>query len=198
MSSKRLFQIFCGLIILLALAIVIVAYLLVGQFHNRGLHLQDQRQAVAVKDSQAASLKQAKADIKEYNQLAQIANAIVPKDKDQTQTVREIVKLANEAGIEVGSIQFPQSDLGATGKGAKSPALSQLEPVPGISGVLGLQITVSSGTNNYVLYSQFINFLSRLEHNRRTALVTSINLQPDLKDSSKISYSIVLEEYIKP
>lgn len=195
MTSKRLFQIFCSLALILALALLVVAYVLVGQFHQRGLHLQSQRQAIEVKNDQQASLKQAKADIAKFSQLADIANAIVPKDKDQTQTVREIVKLADQAGVEIGSIRFPQSDLGTS---KIRPDLSQLERVKGIPGVLSLQITVSSGNQVYVPYTRFVDFLSQLEQNRRTALVTQISLTPNPKNSSEVSYTLVLEEYIKP
>ena len=200
MNSKRLYFTLLVVIFLLAAGLVSGAYeadkLLQGQSNK----LVNDRLQTAVLAQQQIALSEAKQDIKKYQVLSNIAKSIVPQDKDQAQTVREIVNLANENGIILGSVNFPTSSLGAgpNGKTTTSPQLSQLVPVPGIAGVYSLAITVESDPNHVVPYGSFIDFLTALEHNRRTALVTGITIQPNEKDRSKLSFTLILNEYIKP
>jgi hypothetical protein len=63
-------------------------------------------------EEQQLALIQANRDIEEYSELESIAKAIVPQDKDQARTVREIVKIATEAGVSFSNISFPTSNLG--------------------------------------------------------------------------------------
>jgi hypothetical protein len=166
------------------------------------------------------SLNQAKKDIQTYTSLDKIAQSVVPQDKDQAEAVREIVNLAATNNVSLASITFPASSLG-TGPGGSSAtstsstpaqagpaasaasnaataALSQLTAVKDIPGVYQLPITVDGDPNQPVQYNEFINFLSALEHNRRTSQVSSITIQPDTKNPDYLTFSLTLSEYIKP
>jgi hypothetical protein len=149
-----------------------------------------------------AQLTKAKADVAKYSDISTVARSVVPQDKSQAQTVRELVSIADNNGIKLTTISFPSSTLGGTvGKpstGTGGPNLSQLAPVKSISGVYTLQIIVQSDAQNPVPYEQFTQFLQDLEHNRRTALVSSINITPDAKDATKVSFSLNVDEYVKP
>jgi hypothetical protein len=199
-SSKRLYYILLSLISLLILGLVGGAYaadkLLIGESRK----LVDSRLQTAVLDTEQQQLSKAKQDITKYHDLAAIAASVVPQDKDQAQTIRQIVDIAKAHSVAISSITFPTSTLGlALGKPASSNLnLSQLTPVKGISGVYDLQLTVLSDSNNPVPYSQFVGFLAALEHNRRTALISGITLQPNDKDRSKLAFTLTLDEYIKP
>jgi hypothetical protein len=198
MKSKQTFFTLLAVNLLLVLAIFGAAYgvdkLLVAQSDK----LVSQRLEIQTLDAQSAALAKAKKDVQKYQSLSTIAKGIVPQDKDQAQTVREIVKIAGDNGIKLGSISFPSSTLGTKTSGTSSLSLSQLKPVKGISGVYSLQISVQSDTVNSVPYNKFIDFLSALEHNRRTALVHDITLTPDAKNANNINFTISLDEYIKP
>src|SRR5690348_12011757 len=67
---------------------------------------------IAVVEQKQTALRKAKADIKKYQALADIAKNIVPKDKDQAQTVLEITNLAAKSSVALGNISFPSSSLG--------------------------------------------------------------------------------------
>ncbi len=154
----------------------------------------------ALSDLQIALIRD-KSDVKRYAELNQIAKAIVPQDKDQTQTVREIVNIARANGInKLTSVTFPASTLGTAGAAgaASTGGITQVTPVKGMSGVYALPITVANDQNDSVLYTKFIAFLAGLEQNRRTAQVTSITITPDPTNSSYISFSLTINEYIKP
>jgi hypothetical protein len=112
--------------------------------------------------------------------------------------VREIVTIAGQSGIKLGSIAFPASTLGATGAAAAKSANSQLVPVAGISSVYSLDITVQSDVSSPISYDRFTNFLDALEHNRRTALVKGVSIQPDTANSGLLSFTLNVSEYVKP
>ena len=194
MSSKHLYFTLLGVICLLVLGLAGGAYEAAQLLSSQSKQLVANRKQVDVLSQDQDELSKAKQEIKKYQDLATIAKSVVPQDKDQAQTVGQIVAIANANGITLSSITFPSSSLGAN----SNAALSQLLPVKDVSGVYNLQLTVTSDPTNPVNYGKFINFLDALEHNRRTAEVSTINLQPNAKDRSTLSFTLVLQEYIKP
>lgn len=210
-TSKRIYFAMVAVIILLIGAIFGATYLVNAQLQKQAAKLTDYKTKAAVLDKEQVGLTQAKKDVEKYSDLEKIAKAIVPQDKDQARAVREIVKIAADSGIKPTSITFPVSTLGGPG-GSTSPtsgtvapkagtdklsALSQLTPVPGIKGVYNLQITVQQDAANPVPYTQFIDFLSRLEQNRRTSQVVGIVLQPSANNREMVSFTLTLDEFIK-
>lgn len=196
MTSKRYFYILVSVAILLTLATFGSAF---GA--EKVLDHEAEKLSLLKAESQSIeelqdSLIQNKSDLMRYRELNEIAKAIVPQDKDQTQTVREIVKIAQASGIErLSSVTFPSSTLGGVGVNNK---ITQVTPVPGMSGVFSLPITVTVNDDNAVTFQQLTSFLSGLEQNRRTAQVTSLNLHPNEKNPEVLAFSIIINEYIKP
>jgi len=216
MGTKRLYFGLLGLIGLLIIGLIGGAYganNLLSARADKLLSVKAKSQALA---EQQIRFEQAKKDIKKYADLEKIADVVVPQDKDQAEAVRELVNIASANGIALTSITFPTSSLGAAPSGAattnlnapttvaptstpNSPAnkLSQLVAVKGLPGVYQLTITIVSDPNQPLQYNQIINFLSGLEQNRRTAQVTSINLQTSV-NPQKLIFTLTLNEYIKP
>jgi len=197
MSSKRLYFVLLGVIGLLVIGLIGGAYGVEQLLANQSRQLVDSRLQVAVLNQDQAELTKAKQDIEKYQDLATIAQSVVPQDKDQAQTIAQIVAIADANGVSLSSITFPSSTLGISKITGKND-LSQLLPVKGVAGVYNLQLTVTSDSSKPVPYSKFITFLDALEHNRRTAEVSSISIQPNTNDRSTLSFSLVLQEYIKP
>ena len=219
MNSKRLYFALLGLIGLLFVGLLFGTY-----SANQLLAKKADRLSTLKAESQALSderltLRKAKGDIAKYESLEKIVKTVVPEDKDQAEAVRELVNIAASKGISLGSISFPASTLGSGVKtglggtaasssaaatttpsaaGGKSNALSQLQPVKNIPGVYLLQITVQSDSQHPVTYDRIIAFLSALEHNRRTAQVSSITLQPNNGQRNYLNFTLVLNTYIKP
>jgi hypothetical protein len=211
MTSKKLHLILVLSFILLVLGIGGGTYAANNLLQTASTDLVKKRAEIIKLEQEQSSLVSARKDIQEYETLSGIAKSIVPQDKDQAQTVREIVNIAAENDISLGSITFPTSTLGEAEakKGSttsptkkstnpKSTALSQLVPVKEIPGVYSLQIVVTSNAEKPVPYSKFIAFLDDLEHNRRTALVSDISINPDKANRSNIGFTLTLDEYIKP
>lgn len=210
MNSKRIFYIMNGLIALLVIAIIGSTFVATAQFKKQAAKLSEYKLQYQVLEQEQIGLAKAKKDIATYSSLEKIAKTIVPQDKNQAIAVREIIKIAAASGIKPTGINFPASSLGgpstaAAGSAsttlpgaAPKQALSQLTPVKDIPGVYNLQITIQQEASSPVPYAKFIDFLSRLEQNRRTAHVTGIVLQPSPQDRNMVSFTLTVDEFIKP
>jgi hypothetical protein len=209
-KAKQLYYILIGVIVLLALSFVGIGYATDKLLGTQATKLSKLKADGQVVQTLQSTLARNKSDVQKYKDLNTIAETVVPQDKDQAEAVREIVNLAAQSGIsKLSSITFPSSTLGATtttGTTSTSTAagssnnsnLTQLTPVKGLSGVYELQITIAQDSNNRVPYSQFLNFLEKLEQNRRTAQVSSITVQPDTQNPNQVAFTLVINEFIKP
>jgi hypothetical protein len=200
MKAKQLSYVLIGLLVIALAGFVGVAYGANKLMSGEATKLSKLRADSAALDTQQISLTKNKLDIAKYGDLNTIAETIVPQDKDQAEAVREIVNLATQSGIaKLSSINFPTSTLGTASPGTHTnPNLTQLLPIKGISGVYGLQITVTQSSSDMVSYDQFITFLTKLEQNRRTAQVSSITVQPNAQNPSQVAFTLIINEFIKP
>lgn len=205
MNSKRFFFVMLGGLALLLVLTGGLFYKADKTLHKEGDNLVELKLQKSVLDKQQKDLQQAKQDIVEYGELESITKSIVPQDKDQAQAIVEIANLANNAGISIGSIQFPESELGKVVKGAKNKQLNtsdssttQLTPVDGIKGVYAMEIKIANHKEIAVPYERIIKFLSGLENNRRTAQVTNLSINPDQENPQLFHFAITLNTYIRP
>jgi len=212
MNSKRAFFIMLAVVILLGIGIIGATVLGDQLLQKESGKLVGLKLDSKLLDDQQTSLIQANKDIAKYSDLENIAKSVVPQEKDQAQTVREIVNIASQSGIKLSAISFPASTLGQpvapatpgnTTSGSSTPApaapsITQVTPVKSISGVYVMEINIQQDNTSPISYDSFINFLDKLEHNRRTAQVTSVSVTPNPQDSSKLSFNIVVDVYIKP
>lgn len=195
-NHKKIFIALTTLIVLLCVVLIFGAKQVVGSLSGKSnnlVSLQIQQQKL---NNEQNDLANAKKEITKYKPLADLTKSIVPQDKNQAEVVREVVNLASANGITLSQVSFPQSDLSTPTTANSNLNLSQLTQVKGLTGVYQLPIIIQA--TNPVNYGQFINFLSSLEHNRRTAQVTNITLTPNTKNPSQLSFTISINDYIKP
>lgn len=212
MTSKRLFFVLCTALLLLAAASI------TGTIFGNAYLERETQDIVALKaesfalDEQSRSLVQAKKDIEKYSELERISKSIVPQEKDQARTVREIIRLAEQSGVSISNISFPASNLGqATAKPAAptegssptaappaTPGTTQVKPVEGIPSVYQLEISIQSDSSKPVPYQSMLNFLARLEQNRRTAHITNLSVTPYNNDRNRVTFNLTVNAYIKP
>lgn len=207
MNSKRVYFLTLGLLALLFVGLLGGTYGVNSLLQTRSQKLVKLKLQSQVLAGQQIGLTSAKKQVQQYSSLQQIAQTVVPQDKDQAEAVREIAKLAADSGItQLSSVTFPASTLGGTSIPGStkiavptgSSKLTQLTPVVGLGGVYQLQITITQASDNRISYDQFITFLGKLEQNRRTAQVASITLQPDPKQPDMVAFTLVINEFIKP
>lgn len=201
MNSRKYFYILSGILFLFICAIIagtVVANMLLQKQSKKLSVLKVENESLEIQQN---ALIQAKADVEKYSDLDKITKSVVPQDKDQAKTVREIVTIAGQNNIPIKSVSFQTSTLGdAAGSGAVAPGtpkipVSQVKPVEGISGVYTLEVQV--GSDGKVSYQNFLKFLDGLEKNRRTAHVTGISLDPS-DNGTKLVFNLTLNAYLKP
>jgi hypothetical protein len=193
MTAKRTYLIMWIVLGLSIFGVGFSAFIGNQMMHKRSDELVEAKLESRSLDEQRNAFSEATAEIEKYSELNEIAKAVVPQDKDQANSVREIVKIAMESGVKISTINFPASSLAANSKGE-----TQVKKVDGIPGVYELEITIQQEPSQPITYPALISFLTNLEHNRRTAQVTNITVQPTAKDRNKLTFSLVLSAYIKP
>lgn len=218
MNSKRLFFVLCALLVLLVSGAIAGTVFGNSMLKKKAENIINLKMESIALDEQQKSLVQAKKDIREYQELEQIAKSIVPQEKDQARTVREIIQIADESNVPIGSITFPASTLGQTaGRPTTPPAntgssatggnnqpqaaatqATQVVPVEGIPGVYQLAINIQSVTSSPVRYQDMLNFLTNLQQNRRTSHVTNLSVTPSRANRNMVTFSLVINAYIKP
>jgi Tfp pilus assembly protein PilN len=217
MNSKRLHLVLIGVIVLLFAGLIGGTYELNSTMTKKGASLTALKAKTAALQQEQLGLKKAKKEIAAYSDLEKVTEAIVPQDKSQAEAVREIINIADANSVHFSSISFPASTLGvsatpgkattsasatavnpAANANAKTNTLSQLEAVKNIPGVYLLPITIVSDPKQPVAYDKLINFLHGLEQNRRTAQVSAITIEPNKDNHSLLSFTITVNEYIKP
>lgn len=215
MTNKKVFFVMIAIVVFLCLLSIAGVVMSNMMLQKESKKLVDLKLESRLLEEQQSALVLANKNIQKYSDLEKIAKSIVPQEKDQARTVREIVQFAEASGVKLQTISFPTSTLGqaqpkpltAPTEGSTDtapkpatpppPPVTQVKPVEGISGVYSLEITVQSVSHQAATYGGFLDFLSRLERNRRTAHVTSINITPAVTGDS-LSFSLVLNVYIKP
>lgn len=207
MNSKRAYLITMGIFILLVVGVFATTFFSVKMLTKESDKLVETKLENKILDEQQIALVAANKLTEKYASLDKISRSIVPQDKDQAKAVREIVKIADETGVKLGVISFPASTLGAIkpkvatetpSTTVVSPKETQVKPVTGIPGVYVMEITIAQDPSRPVSYVKFIDFMERLENNRRTAQVSNVTIQPFPQDRNKLSFSMIVNAYIKP
>lgn len=163
-------------------------------------------------DAQLTSLGVAKKQVEQYSYFNEVAKTVLPTDKDQAKAVLTIFQLANESGIALASITFPTSSLGgstssASATGSASSAISQAVPVEGIKGLYSLQLTITPDiavtvpSDRVATYPKFLNFLRKIERDRRTAQITGVTIQPrnePILPDQAINFTLIINIFMRP
>ncbi|MES2970708.1 MAG: hypothetical protein V4702_00085 [Patescibacteria group bacterium] len=211
MKNKKFFMGMVGLIgvlSLLTISSIVLGDSFLKKQSKKLIELKVENQVI---DAQQTSLIQAKKDLEKYSDLEAVAKQVVPQEKDQARATREIVSLADQAGVKLTSISFPASTLGqakpkvetptdgsAAPAAPATPSVTQVKPVDGIKDLFQLDIIVVSDTTTPTSYARLVDFLHRLEQNRRTAQVSQIAIQPNPLDRTSLNFTLTVTVFIKP
>lgn len=200
MNSKKMYFILLGLIIGITAAGSFGAYTGNALLQKKsdelaGLKLEQYSNQIDQNIALRANEK-----VEEYKDVIELVQTVIPQDKDQAQTIAEILQIANEAGVSLNGFTFTGSSLDAAQpkklkEGTPKP-ISQLTPVTGLGGIYAMEVNTSSSSS--VEFSNFIMFLQKLENNRRTAQVSSLSITPSAEIPDHVSFNLTLTLYIKP
>lgn len=221
MSNKKIYYGMLGLVSIIAFGFFSVIIVGNNVLKSSSAQLQELKLKDRILQEKQTALLKAKQDIEKYQDFEETAKSVVPQDKDQAKAVRQIINLAKQSGIKIQSISFSASSLGGSGAtpssgqnqnpdapGAKKPttssnkAISQAVPVTGVNGVYSLEMIIIPDTEegSPITYTQFLDFLQKLENNRRTAQVTQIRVDPVDNESGSpyVDFSLTVNIFLKP
>lgn len=211
MNAKKLYMILVGGIIglsVVSLALLYVAGLIMQKSANNLVSVKLDNLAL---DEQEKAYLQARKDLEKYKDLAATIENVLPKSKDQARAVREIYKIGDESNIAIDKISFSSSTLGqktssvSTSSKSTTQVLSQAKAVDGMPGVLGVDMDMalrsSKSSKSYISYSDLLNFLQKVELNRRSMQIKKLSVEVDPTATSKDNISgvdITVTIFVKP
>lgn len=208
MNSKKTFILLVVILFALIIATGGLVYAGINMLTSNGETLVSLKLEHEVLADKQKALVRAKQDIVKYADLEKIAKKIVPQEKDQAITVKEISDIAKESGAPVTSIEFPKiattpsKTSNSTSKSTSTTSATdknQLTAVKSIPGLYEMEITIICEMQQpTATYEQIYNFIKGLEHNRRTANITSVQITPYKENNKLANYSLTLKVYIKP
>lgn len=211
-SAKQLRFLLLGLLGFGIIIFVATAFLGLSALSQKSKELVGLKLKSKTLDAQIVSLGAAKKQVEQYSYFNEVAKTVLPADKDQAKAVLTIFQLANEAGIAIANITFPTSSLGAgsgsaSAAGSTSTAFSQAKRVEGINGLYSLQLTITPEVgqtvpaDKVVTYPKLLDFLKRIERDRRTAQITQVIIQPVIDNSgptTAINFTLIINIFMRP
>ncbi|HLG90812.1 MAG TPA: hypothetical protein VI336_01470 [Candidatus Saccharimonadales bacterium] len=209
-STKQLRLLLLGLLGVGIVVFIATTALGLNSLSRKSSQLVDLRLRGKALDAQLISLGAAKKQVEQYSYFNDVAKTVLPIDKDQAKAVFTISKFARESGFALGSITFPTSNLGLSGSASatgSSSAISQAKPVADIKGLYSLQLTITPDTsplvpgNKVATYPKLIDFLKRIERDRRTAQITQIVIQQRNESSlppQSINFTLIINIFMRP
>lgn len=209
LNNKMLHWLLLGGLVLSVLVFFIVMIEGLSLLSAKSRQLVNLRVQSQTADAQLSNLEQTKKDVEKYSYFKDVAQTVIPNDKDQAEAVLELNQMAAQAGISLQNITFATSNLGgkttASSAAASSAAsaISQAQPVPGAAGLYALELTITADNSRtlpaslQVTYPKILDFLKRIESSRRTAQIVEVNIQP-VADSDSLSLTLVINIFMKP
>lgn len=224
MSGKKTRNLLLALLILGILVFVAVSFIGTSILSDKSREMVELKTKSSNIDAQLVNLSRAKKDVEKYKSFNDIAALVIPKDKNQVEAIADIFQIAQETGITLQSVAFPNSTLGTKPTATATPAtpsteqavtaptapqtvISQAKPFPAVPGLYSLELTITPLSDEFmprdkqVTYAKFINFLSAIENNRRTAQIVQVTIQPISTTTGAndlINFTLTLNIFIKP
>lgn len=171
MTPKKMFFILLGgLLVVLSLSAT-GFYLTRKQLKQKAANLSVLKADVDAVDDSIEEAKKVLAQYEDLEFIDEIALAVLPPDKVQSNLISEIYTLANEAGVTIRALSFTSPE----GTPTTDPSLTQTIKLEGAPGVYSLPTTVTYESSSY---NRLVNFLKKLETNRRKLQISRLGISP--------------------
>lgn len=193
MKNKRI-TILLSLILVISIAgsvgVLYVMHKYITKIDKSISELKSQDEAGA---KQLADLNIAELQVKKYQDFSSIASQVLPKVYNQSE-INMIVNLAKQSGIGLTSIGVSNGLASSLPGSCRSPLLAYNE----VKGVC--TVTFHIQPSESISFDQFMNFMNRIEQNRRKILVTNLSLSPtnDKDKPNQLTVSADLNLFTRP
>ena len=177
MTPQRIHQLLRSLLILLIGATFLGLYAANQKLTNIAEQTAKLKAETVINQQQLSIYQKTKAQVDSLNYVSDLANKVLPADKDQSAIVAEVSEFALRSGLTISQINFTDGTKPTTG-GTKNSLV-----IPKGVTVVPITVQLQSGAK----YDNLLTFLKTIEDNRRKSQVTNITLTPDSKDRSRLS-----------
>lgn len=209
MNAKRFYYTLIGSLVLLVAGVGAMAYFGNVLMKKTSEKLVNAKLDNIANETEEANYAQAKKNLEKYSDLSELVAKILPSDKDQARAVSEIYKIGKETGVTITKIEFPSSTLGQKAASSSSTTdtsassatastagtVTQAKAVTGLSSVLGIDINITNSTDT--TYGQMINFLQKIESNRRSMQIKKISVRPN-NEKNVLNFDLTVTIFVKP
>ncbi len=191
MTPRLMNKILKGLMLVVALTLLASLYFgdkRVASVANETARL---KAVVEVNQKQIKVYEQTKKKVSTLDYVNELANKVLPADKEQSAIVAEISEFAKRSNLTVSQITF--SEIAKTT--GSTPATKTNLVIPKGVQVIPVTIQMQSGAT----YNDVLDFLKTIENNQRKMQLTSINLKPNLDDRQILEQvNVSMNLYAKP
>lgn len=179
---KKFFYVLLGVNLLLIGGLGITFYFADSIATKRSAEIAVAKADIESNELAIKSFQSLEKAIQQNQEIETIASRVLPQDTEQTKALAELDKFSKEAGVPIRQISF------TPGKGG-----SLVSPT-NIKGVSVLQVSLQCDPAQY---EDLLDFLKKIEDNRRRMQVTSVAITPSdtapgLLDRTNLSIDIYL------
>lgn len=187
--AKKTFYILLAVNVLFLLGIAGV-YVFASKFaKQKSTSIALAKADVETNDQLITSFKELERSLQKSAELEAIAKEVLPQDKNQSLALNEIQQFGQEVGITIKQVTF-NAPAGAKNTG---PTLTSPTSLKGVS---VLSVTVRC---DKMEYEKLLEFLQKIEGNRRRMQVTSISLAPSSSTLGLLErVDLTMDIYLKP
>lgn len=191
MTPRLMNKLLKGMLIIVALLLVAILYLGDKRVASVAEKTSRLKAVVEVNQQQIKVYEQTKNKVSTLGYVNDLANKVLPADKEQSAIVAEISEFAKRSNLSISQITFSEV---AKNTGTKSTTKTSLVIPKGVQ-VIPVTILMQSGAS----YNDVLDFLRTVESNQRKMQLTSINLKPNLEDRQILEQvNITMNLYAKP
>lgn len=198
-KSKKIFLIIVASIVVMAAASGGAVYFSDQSLQQQAQEISDLKADQAILDEQIQIYRNDKSKVEELAFIDDVANQVLPQNKEQSTVIAEIYTFADQIGLQIGSLDFG----GAGSMGSADLDVSQTTTVTGLTGVrvLPTNVTIEGGSadpNLKATYTKLLAFLRKIEVNRRKMQVVGLDLTPSTENRNELtSISLTINIYLK-
>ncbi len=193
LASQKMFVLMCLVLVAFVAGVVGAGLKTLDFMKTKSEKIVDLKLQNAEFEKQQEVYLKARAEIEKFREYGEVAESVLPKEKNPALITAEIIAIAREAGITLSSISYPSSEIG-TPTAPPNSLNTQLKPAEGLKDVMVLEISITPDRG--VTYEQLLGLLSRFSNNKRKMSVTRVSVNSDR--DNLITFIIGLNLYIKP
>jgi hypothetical protein len=186
MTPKRATFVLTGILILIVFAGGAAFYLGDKMLQAKSAEISQQKAELEAVQTEVQIFQDSKEKVEKYGFVNDLAGKILPESKFQSEVVAELTQFATANNISIQALTFTGGDAANA-----DPNLSQTDTVEGLPGVRVLGASMQFTTEPPINYSDFLNFLRRVETNQRKMQVTTLSITPNPEDPSTIASATV-------